>query len=1600
MNAQHSVDPEHHGKQQAASPTAPGSAALSRSPHEDVGTWSVAETMSGKHVLVTGATGFLAKVYVVMLLRYHPDIAQLYLLVRGRSGKPARDRFQRELVECGAFTPLHEIWGDGLQAFLDDKVTVISGDITDRYLGMSEEDARALSSKLDLFVNSAGLTNFNPNLESALTINTLSTYNLLEFIALGDNRAAMLHVSTAFVAGNTKTPTPEIPPSPTVYPRYDEVGAELDVDREIADCKRIIDHVKLLAEDQERSSLFFSQARDAMRKRNLDPGQQDLFKRYYDNARDEWIKRESSRQGRERAAHWGWPNIYTYSKSMGERLICQQRGKLTFTLFRPAIIESAESFPVIGWNEGVNTSAPIIYVSMMGQGAVPCKAENSLDIIPVDMVCGSMISIGAGLIRKRAHEVYHSGSSDQNRLSMHRVVELTALSNRKMRDQDSSMPALKRLFLNAWETVPVSRETYERQSAPAIKRGLAGLRGAIDKLPTKSMGAFGSALKGLAQGAKGAESALGTIDKMFEIFMPFINENCYTFIARNIDALCAGLSDEERRLYGSPIADLNWRIYWLESHVPGLQKYVFPELEKKLAPRAKEVYTYQDLQDLFNASTANFAERVAVQHHSGQITERYTYRELGERALRAAAILSGMGVAPRSAVLLASENRPQWSMAYFGIIKAHGTPVPLDPRSKPDHIARVAASSGARHIIVSDAVAAASGEAIAHALHAIGHAARVISYHQLFTLQLTGEAPAIELDAATEAETETTPTLELPEGLGALVYTAGTTGAPKGVMLTQQNMTTLLASMQQVFSINERDGFLSVLPLHHAFELTCGMLMPLSRGASITTMDAASLAGEDAPEQLARAMKHARVTTLVGAPALWQGFFKEMDRGLRAQAIPVQWLQEQILRLNHITRNRYGVNLGPIFFSEAHSALGGRLRYLISGAGGLPHDVNRLFHGLGFNLHEGYGLTEAAPVLTVSRPGKDLQLGSVGKALPGVELAIHNPDDAGVGEVIARGKNIMLGYVGQAPDAVRDGWLFTGDLGKLDRKGRLTLMGRKDEVIRTADGLALYPDKLEDHYGGHPLIEELCIVGLPDGQGDTRIAALVRPVHAGDPQQLAEIHADIRAHLQVEGTRIGAHSRIQVLRFTDEPLPRTATHQIWRAAIGPLLQQQIEAELASSPRLAQWVWLDALIAELAGLPATRIYPSMHLQDDLGFDSLMVLELGAKLGDAGHTITPNQIASLPTVSSLRDFIAGANIPADALVHIPSTMDRVPEYDLPAPVIKWSRDLLLRAQRATYKSFYKVEVIGKANIPLHDPRCIVVANHSSHLDMGLVKTALGGFGKNLRALAAVDYFYKNPVRKTYFNNLTNFIPMERSGTLESSLSKAVEALDEGETVLVFPEGTRSRDGKIQPFRQGVGYLADVCGVNILPVYIDGSFRAYPKGQALPNPLARKLKVYIGEPILLHTLEPQLRGLDDAARYEKISQVAQEAVERLRDLYIGGKGRKQRQVGPAIQPLFHALTNKFTRDQIGDRTSFYFTLGNEDDHKWTVVVDAASCHIHPGKPQGGAADCVIKTTPEVFRRMVQESYIPSFDEFMDGTIRTSNPELLMRFPAIFSL
>ena len=242
------------------------------------------------------------------------------------------------------------------------------------------------------------------------------------------------------------------------------------------------------------------------------------------------------------------------------------------------------------------------------------------------------------------------------------------------------------------------------------------------------------------------------------------------------------------------------------------------------------------------------------------------------------------------------------------------------------------------------------------------------------------------------------------QSVASLIFTSGTTGQPKGVMLSHRNLTSMVSMLSSVFDMTTRDGVLSVLPLHHTFEFSTGFLTPLSRGAQITYLP------ELTSDALARAIKNGHVTGMVGVPALWELLHRRIKNRLYERSDWIGKTADGLIRANAWLRDKTPLNFGQVLFYPIHEGLGGRIRYFISGGSALSEKIQRDFHGLGFTILEGYGLTEASPVLTVTRPENRMLTGTVGKPLPGVEVRIAEPDASGVGEVIARGPNVMLGY--------------------------------------------------------------------------------------------------------------------------------------------------------------------------------------------------------------------------------------------------------------------------------------------------------------------------------------------------------------------------------------------------------------------------------------------------------------------------------------------------------------------------------------------------------------------------------------------------------------
>lgn len=1480
----------------------------------------VGQTLDGKNILLIGTTGFVGKVVLSMLLRHYPNVGRVYTLVRPGMGNTAEERFFDKVAASPAFDPVRELWQDGYQSFLREKIVPIAGDIGRPLCNFDDAQFERFAERggLDLIINSAGLVSFTPPLESALRINALGARHVLD--AARRAGARLVHISTCFVVGRRDGDVWESEPVPGYFPRRGEINTrEFSAEDEIADCQRIIDQVREEANDRAHISRFRELAAESLRQQRRDPDDENALKLAVARERKLWVHLRLKELGQERADHWGWTNTYTYTKSLGEQVLLAQT-EVPVTIVRPVVVESAFRYPFPGWNEGFNTTAPLIYLALKGHRQVVAGHRTPLDVIPVDMVAAGILQAAAAILADRHQPVYQCGSSDVNPVFSSRLVELTALCvrrhYRKLAD-DGESPLENRIRARL-ETFPVTYRRFQRFSAPQFKWAAERLSEALDRHVPRWGAPRLQAMAERAQDQLGRVSEFtGQVQEMIELFKPFIHDHDIRFRCDNTRALSAQLTAHDRQALRWDPDSIDWRHYWSDIHFPGLQKWVFPVLDDEFGPKQRSVYTYKDLLELFDATTKLHRHRVALRllPAAGGQEEPvvYTYGRVQDMATQGAGSLRERGVGPGDHVMLMSESRPAWGISYFAILKTGATAVPVDAQLSLAEVVNLLRASGAKVLIVSPKVAdrilgdenvalpvsepengrrAGQGWVEEAALlHALGRqlAAAGLDHVQVVGFDDILAEPSVAAGAV--------PPPRKADAVASLIFTSGTTAAPKGVMLTHKNFTAMASKMSAVFRLYLHDGLLSVLPLHHTFEFSAGFLMPLVHGSSITYLE------EITADSLSDAFRDGNITALVGVPALWQLLHRKIFKAVSERGLLVQRAFEAIVNASRAIREKTGLNLGRFLFYPVHLRLGGRLRLLISGGSALSPDLHKSFRGLGFQMLEGYGMTEAAPVIAVQRPEDEPVMGSVGRALPGVDVKIFEPDEHGVGEIAAKGPNVMAGYY-QNPEAtaetLRAGWLHTGDLGRMDEDGNLFIVGRKKEMILGPAGENVYPDELEEIYKDSPYVKEISIVGLP-AEGGEVVAALVVPDYEKDGRDTDRetVRARVREHMRNVGKQLPLYKRVKVFHLWDLDLPKTSTRKVKRREVVAELQRleraltsartaiesnEAEARPAEArpadARGGDGAWVRDLLAQVAQKPRGQVKPETPLSE-LGFDSLMFTELGVALEATGVEVPdPAALNELETVADVERYLRQhTNVPRHRrpVEKKPrkEETDHEDEIQVPPVVARLGRRGLGLGLRLLYDRVLRTEVHGSVHVPPFGGY-IVAANHASHLDTGLVKHALGESGELLVALAAKDYFFEDPVRKAYFENFTNVVPMERYGSVRESLRLAGDVLADGHVLLIYPEGTRSEDGVMDEFKPSLGYLALTYRCGILPMYLAGTHEAMPKGSFLPK--QREVSAHIGPFLPYEKLRALAEGKSRSAAYRAVASQVERAVRRL--------------------------------------------------------------------------------------------------------------------------
>jgi long-chain acyl-CoA synthetase len=1111
-----------------------------------------------------------------------------------------------------------------------------------------------------------------------------------------------------------------------------------------------------------------------------------------------------------------------------------------------------------------------------------------------------------------------------------------------------------------YESALLDKAKFESIGPASIAKGAKAVSGVLKSVGVGPL----SFLRPTAKALDSFSEQQRRVGKILGVFVPFTAEFDYRFSCANTRAAFARLSERERRLINWTPEAINWRDWFMDVHIPALERHVFPEIDKRLERPIKAPRSHETLVALLDEMADRYELAVALQRTEKDGLSRISFRQWRDLSMACASRLKQAGVQRGDRVLLAGSNHPAWPVAFFGILFAGATVVPLESGVEVAVAENLAKASRARLFIADKEVT----------LRLRSKLEGLVQFGEL-TDVLRGEGDKSEPDWTT------------PEDIAALIYTSGTTGNPKGVMLSHGNLTALIASVAPLFPLHKGDRLLSVLPLHHTFELTAGMLVPLSRGSRVVYLD------ELNAERLEQTLKAGRITAMIGVPALWEMLERRITSKVAEHGALASHVFDYAVELNKSLGKNFGVDAGRLLFGPVHEGLGGHLRFMVSGGAALPASTQQLFAGVGMHLTEGYGLTEASPVLTVGLGKPGSPPGQVGKPIPGVEIRIDQPNAEGVGEVLARGPNVMVGYADD-PESTRqtidtDGWLHTGDLGKFDKKNRLVLVGRAKDVVVTNAGENIYPDDLEARIGTLDEVEEYSMLGVPDGRGGERVACVAVPA-SDEELSRQQRHERAKRALEKAYTALPLVARPSVTTIQDAKLPRTTTRKVKRKELARMLER---LEVAGTQQRTDSQTDDvestvrAAVAAITRRQPSQLSSEMTLRGDLAFDSLMALELLVALETKlGRSLDAEKLIDSNTLGEVEAFVRASGKARRSVSQAIESEAGV-ELSIPPQLREAAMQWMGVAQHSFYDRVLKAVVTGRAFIP-YNKNTLVAANHQSHLDMGLVKYALGSYGKDLVSLAAQDYFFEgNRWRKAYFENFTNLVPMARGNSLRQALRQAGSLLD----------------GQILEFKSAVGHLALHQKVDILPVWVGGTHAALPKGASLPR--RRDVSARIGPPLRYSELKRLTQGMRTADASRAVAKLTERAVRAL----SSGKVLNTEEMSPeemrlvseippeTLEPVFEELKERFVAGSVKQAVSYYFALG--DSERWTVRITPELCEVYPGKVIN-PADCVLKTSPAIFTRIVREAYTPSPQEFISGMVKSNNVGLLLTFQKAFQL
>jgi len=776
-----------------------------------------------------------------------------------------------------------------------------------------------------------------------------------------------------------------------------------------------------------------------------------------------------------------------------------------------------------------------------------------------------------------------------------------------------------------------------------------------------------------------------------------------------------------------------------------------------------------------------------------------SYKELFQNIAQYAQLFKDKGY---KRVAIFSENRIEWIYAFYAALKNGCVVIPVDFAASTEDVSYILNDCQPELIFTSQ------GQ-----IKELGNIKQNLNYSPEVLVFGEFQLPAIEIAVEPIIPTDV-------ESTAVIIYTSGTTGSPKGVMLSYKNLlANIKAVSEDVVIFTPQRQVLMLLPMHHIFPLAGSMMAPLKVGGTIVMSP--SMQSTDLLETL----KNNQVAIMIGVPRLYELIYK----GVKAK-IDASFIGRLLFRVVKLTKSK---TLGKKIFGKVHRGFGGHLEYLVSGGAALSKEVGGFYQTLGFDVLEGFGMTEAAPMITFTRPGRVL-IGSPGHALPGLTVEIRD------GEIVAKGPNIMQGYYNrpeETAEVLKDGWLYTGDLGRFDKKGYLFITGRKKEIIVLSNGKNINPVELEVKLEkASPCVKEAGVYLFNDA-----LHAVIHP----DYKSLSELGIKspdqyFRETLMPEFNKnLSSYKRIMHFSLVNVELPRTRLGKLQRFKLAELAEAPKKKKgKVEHPDNDEYRAVKSFIESQVDM---EISPDDHLEFDIALDSLGRLSLIDFIETKfGIKFDNEKLVRFPSVKAMVDHIREHKLfNKEEGTNWTELLKEKVHVKLPKT---WpTQNFIKNISKGFFKIYFKFKSEGTENIP--EGPCIIAPNHQSYLDGLLVASFIKR--KTFRS----TYFY---AKKKHVNNWitkfmaskNNVIVMDIDKDLKESIQKLAEVLKNGKKIILFPEGTRTYTGELGDFKKTFAILSRELNVPVVPVAISGAFKAFPRGSKIPRP---------GTPIRVSFLPP---------------------------------------------------------------------------------------------------------------------------------------------------